>query len=217
MTEDERQVAVGLGFCHNQINTLARQLVDAAAEAGAMANVLRARGLITQEELDAERDAERARFTGLLRQEDFGIAISDEFPDKYAIPAEQIPAVDCDARYHLCRGACCALRFPLSTQDLDEGVVRWELGAPYLVRQGQDHRCVHQDRASHHCSIYEQRPGICRVYSCRNDKRIWEDFDRRVINPDLFPDTPGGRGIPHFPQGAAGNPPDMQTSSGSES
>ncbi|MDB5074288.1 MAG: hypothetical protein JWO42_467 [Chloroflexi bacterium] len=217
MTEADRQVAVGFGFCHNQVNTLARQLVATAAEAGAVANLLRARGLITQEELDSEREAERGRITGLLKQEDFGVALSDEFPDKYAIPAEQIPAIDCEARYHLCRGACCALRFPLSTQDLDEGVVRWELGAPYLIRQGQDRRCVHQDRASHQCSIYEHRPGVCRVYNCRNDKRIWEDFDNRVINPGLFPETHDGSAVPHFPQGPAGNPPDMQAQSGSNS
>ena len=214
MPDAERQVAIGFGFCHNQINALARQLVSAAAEASAVASLLQERGLITQEELDAHRIAEHERIASALHQDDIGVAITHEFPDKYAIPSEKMPEIDCDARHHLCHGACCALRFPLSSQDLEEGVVRWDLGVPYLNRQSRvDRRCVHQHRATYQCSIYEHRPGICRAYSCKNDTRIWLDFENRVINPDLFVEGSDGTLLPQFPKGLAGAAPDMRQAS----
>ena len=201
MGEDERQIAVGFGFCHNQINTLARRMVEASTQAGALASLLAERGLITQDELDTHRAAERQRLMQVLAEEDFGIAISEEFPDKYAMPAEKLPDIDCEARYHLCRAACCAMHFPLTAQDLEEGLVRWELGKPYLIRQDTHcGRCVHQDPESYRCGVYEQRPGICRAYDCRKDSRIWLDFENRVINPDLFVTMPDGTVRPTFPK-----------------
>jgi Fe-S-cluster containining protein len=200
MPEDERQVTVGLGFCHNQINLLAQRLIEAGTEAGAVARSLLARGLITEEDLALHRAGERERIEEALNQDDFGIAISSEFPDKYTIAPEAIPSIDCEDRYHLCHGACCALRFALSTQDLDEAVVRWELGRPYIIRHGTDGRCVHQERDTLHCAIYEKRPGVCRVYDCRKDTRIWTDFEQRVVNPKLFATMPDGSLRPQFPE-----------------
>jgi Fe-S-cluster containining protein len=96
--------------------------------------------------------------------------------DKYALPPG--PAIDCDARLPLCRAACCHLSFALSRQDLDEGVVRWSPREPYLIRRRADKSCVHLSAL--HCSIYAQRPAVCRKYDCRNDRRIWLDFDARI-------------------------------------
>jgi Fe-S-cluster containining protein len=33
------------------------------------------------------------------------------------------------------------------------------------------------------CTIYERRPGACRAYDCRNDRRVWLDFEARVPAP----------------------------------
>lgn len=201
MSEDERQIAVGLGFCHNEINTLARQLVAASTEVGALATILTQRGLLTREELEEQRGEERKRLMAALNRDDFGVAVSEEFPDKYNIPAEKLPVIDCEARLPLCRAACCAMRFALSAQDLDEGVARWEYGQPYIIRHNRDlGRCVHQDGTDYHCGIYDKRPSVCRVYDCRKDKRIWEDFEGRVINPDLFITMENGTLRPHFPK-----------------
>ena len=41
------------------------------------------------------------------------------------------------------------------------------------------------DRATHRCGVYEQRPIPCRGYDCREDGRIWLDFERRVVNPAI--------------------------------
>jgi hypothetical protein len=29
--------------------------------------------------------------------------------------------------------------------------------------------------------VHGQRPEACRVYDCRNDKRIWKDFEKRIL------------------------------------
>jgi Fe-S-cluster containining protein len=44
---------------------------------------------------------------------------------------------------------------------------------------------VHLERGGCRCSIYAQRPVPCRAYDCRNDKRIWADFERRIPSPEL--------------------------------
>lgn len=110
-----------------------------------------------------------------------------EEPDKYGIEAGTVH-IDCEQRLHLCRAACCRMRFVLSEQDVREGVVQWEPGAPYMNRQGADGYCVHCDAAKKGCQVYTQRPAVCRRYDCRGDRRIWLDFVERIVNPDLFPD-----------------------------
>ena len=32
--------------------------------------------------------------------------------------------------------------------------------------------------------MYENRPGVCRRYSCYRDERIWTDFDNMVLNQE---------------------------------
>lgn len=109
-------------------------------------------------------------------------------PDKYE--AESDVVIDCESRYPICKGACCKLWFALSVQDLDEGIVKWNYSRPYGIAQGSDGRCVHQDRVSRKCTVYANRPHICRTYDCSKDKRIWLDFENRVINPDIVREEP---------------------------
>ena len=186
MQGDEEQMAAGIGYCHTQIKKVANQTFVAAAEVAALARILQARGLLTEEEFLSHREAEGKRLEKIYQDQRIGIEVEERTPDKYAIDASTLPQVDCEARYHQCHGACCAMHFWLTVQDLEEGVVRWDLGRPYIIRQGSDGRCVHQDRGTLRCSVYDQRPGICRVFTCREDKRIWQDFEARIINPDLI-------------------------------
>lgn len=186
MSGDEAEITFGLVHCHNQMNALAQQIFNAAAEVRAVTGVLQARGLIGDGELATQRADEERRLRTVFQESKVGVRMSFGIPDKYTIPAEALPQIDCASRLDLCHAACCALRFPLTRQDLEEGVMRWELGEPYLNRQGTDGLCVHLNRAGEGCSIYGQRPGICRVYDCRQDSRIWLDFEQRIINPELF-------------------------------
>jgi Fe-S-cluster containining protein len=77
------------------------------------------------------------------------------------------------------------LWFALSVQDLAEGVVKWNYSLPYGIAQEPDGYCRHFDKASCQCAIYENRPLICRGYSCAEDKRIWLDFEKKILNPEL--------------------------------
>ena len=101
--------------------------------------------------------------------------------DKYAADSSSPP---CDELLPLCKARCCTLSFALSTADLDEGVIRWDYGQPYLIRQrASDGYCVHCDPDKLACSVHSHRPRVCRVYDCREDKRIWIDYARRIPQP----------------------------------
>jgi len=107
-----------------------------------------------------------------------------ETSDKYAV--EKSAVIDCENRIHLCKASCCKLWFALSVQDLDEGVVKWNYAQPYSIAQKPNGYCVHIDQTHGcNCAVYENRPLVCRTYDCREDKRIWLDFDNKISNPEL--------------------------------
>ncbi len=102
----------------------------------------------------------------------------DTGASKYETPSAPVP---CAELLPLCQARCCTLDFALSPEDLDEGVVRWDYGQPYRIRQRQSDRyCVHCDPDTRHCTVHERRPRTCRIYDCSNDPRIWIDFARRI-------------------------------------
>jgi Fe-S-cluster containining protein len=101
--------------------------------------------------------------------------------DKYT--DEETAEIDCAARIHLCQARCCSFHFYLTKQDLDEGVARWDYGNPYWIKHGEDGYCTHCDPDSRACAIHAHRPHVCRKYDCRNDKRIWIDFEARIPAP----------------------------------
>lgn len=120
----------------------------------------------------AEREAQRMTKEGHVR------VMVDETEDKYALT--DLPEIDCASRMHLCQARCCSLGFWISFQDLDEGVVKWNYAAPYHIKQAQDGYCVHNDCQTRSCQVYEHRPAVCRTYDCRQDSRIWKDFEARI-------------------------------------
>ena len=91
--------------------------------------------------------------------------------------------VDCEARLHICKAICCKLNFPLSQVEVEEGIIKWELGRPYYIRHSSDGFCCHRG-VTGQCTVYNNRPKVCRSYSCQNDERIWKDFDALVINEE---------------------------------
>jgi Fe-S-cluster containining protein len=97
---------------------------------------------------------------------------------------EPVVKVDCAARMHICHAVCCSLDFALSVEELDSGNVKWDLGRPYFIRHRADGSCVHKDLTSGRCGVYADRPGVCRSYSCANDPRIWNDFDKMELNTE---------------------------------
>ena len=77
-----------------------------------------------------------------------------------------------------CRACCCRLEVMIITDTgvPDEHVSRDELGAETMLRL-DDGWCSAMDRETFMCSIYENRPLICREYEmgsyeCRNERTV---------------------------------------------
>jgi hypothetical protein len=104
-----------------------------------------------------------------------------QYVDKYQMGPG--PDIDCGSLLHLCHARCCSFIVDLTTQDLDEGRISWEVSAPYQIRREADGYCTHLDRAGGGCTAYAQRPATCRGFDCRYDQRIWTDWERRIPAP----------------------------------
>ncbi|MBK7071206.1 MAG: hypothetical protein IPH44_02785 [Myxococcales bacterium] len=104
------------------------------------------------------------------------VVIADDV-DKYAEPPHDGPP--CLELLPICGARCCEFDVALSSQDLDEGILRWEHGRPYLLRHGPDGRCAHLGATG--CDAYAHRPATCRRYDCRDDPRVWTDYARREL------------------------------------
>jgi Fe-S-cluster containining protein len=171
----------GLRFNHLVDDQMRLKYAELAAVVRAIGETLIARGLLSAQELEERR---KVAFAGEmeLSKKEVGPRISS-VADKYNLT--DLPDIDCEALFPLCKARCCRLTFALSLQDLDERIVRWDYGAPYkIAHRSDDSYCVHNIQGTGRCGVYENRPGICRKYDCRNDKRIWTDFENKIPAPD---------------------------------
>jgi Fe-S-cluster containining protein len=90
---------------------------------------------------------------------------------------------DCSARVHLCRQACCRIfDVPLNAGEVESGRFDWNPRSPYSLHKNHM-GCVHLVEGK--CQIYHNRPATCFTYSCKKDTRIWEDYEKMVLNPSL--------------------------------
>lgn len=140
----------------------------------------------------AEQEQALAARTAELRDE---ILLSDErtadrvllgtAEDKYQVQEEAGDGgPPCAELLPLCQARCCSFEVALSTQDLDEGQLRWSYARPYLLeRRDREHggMCAYHDGAG--CTAYAARPATCRRYDCRGDARVWVDYERRILAP----------------------------------
>ena len=177
------ELAAGLLYLHSRANANTSKTLEVASFSYALIELLTERGILSLAELDERKRIVGQRLVEKFTEKGMGVALTQDAQDKYR--CDSGVQIDCAERLPLCRAACCRLRFALSLQDVEEGCVKWELGHPYMIRQGPDGYCHHLDRTTHRCSIYDRRPFVCRSYDCRKDKRIWLDFDQRVVSPDL--------------------------------
>ena len=134
--------------------------------------------------LEAATDAALDATLAAIRASDARLATRvslDLGASKYATPS---PPVPCSELIPLCGARCCTLSFALSTEDLDERVIRWDYGQPYLIAQrASDGYCVHNDPDSRGCTVHAHRPRVCRSYDCRSDARVWIDYEQRIPAP----------------------------------
>lgn len=183
------EVAAGLRYAHFRADANTGKLLEVASFLYAAIDLLREKGLIDVAELDRRKADASANLVEKFTERGMGVVYQKPERDKYAF--EGATGIDCGDRIHLCKASCCKLRFALSRQDVEEGVVRWDFSAPYVIARGDDGYCQHLDCATKCCGVYQQRPIPCRGYDCRTDRRIWLDFENRVVNPRLDdPDWP---------------------------
>jgi Fe-S-cluster containining protein len=173
----EQGVRRGLRFLHVWMSETRSDAWTATMNVETLLDLLIAKGVITAREFE-----QRKQITGPVVQKEFEAdplaPHLNMTADKYRVVS---PPIDCESRIPLCKARCCSFRFALSTQDLDEGIVRWDYAHPYInAVRASDGYCTHCQPGTFACGVYAHRPAICRQYDCRNDKRIWKDFEARI-------------------------------------
>jgi len=172
-----QEVERGWRFAHMLMTMSQIETREGLATARALGELLVARGVLSAEELQ-ERVAQARRD---LEERPVPKVMLARGGDKYA--AENNVLVDCLERLLICKARCCSYSFCLTEQDLDEGVARWDYGQPYWMRKRPNGYCVHCHPETYQCEVFAYRPLVCRTYTCREDKRIWLDFEQRVLAP----------------------------------
>jgi Fe-S-cluster containining protein len=157
-----QDVERGLRFTHVMMSVNQDQSNEAVAYVQALADVLVEKGILKHEELEEPLERAREEVAQVLMPR---VRLAD-MGDKYA--EGQAVEIDCFARIPLCHARCCTFKFFLTKQDLDEG---------------KDGYCTHSDPQTRACTIHDKRPYVCRQYDCRNDIRIWIDFEKRIPAP----------------------------------
>lgn len=140
--------------------------------------VLHRAEIVHEEAIVAEAAEQRMKIVD-ERREDARVVLGPDV-DKHAV---EVPKIDCASLMHLCKARCCRWSVPLDFTDIEDGL-RWEYARPYeLRRRKEDGYCVYSEPKTHRCNCYDKRPSICRSYDCRNDKRVWEDFEAKKPAP----------------------------------
>jgi hypothetical protein len=177
------EVADGLRYTHFRADANTGKLLEVSAFLYAAIDLLQEKGLLDIAELDQRKQQAAAHLVEKFSDRGMGVVYQKPEADKYTFTSSV--TIDCENRIPLCHAACCKLPFALSRQDVEEGIVRWEFSTPYLIAHGPDGYCQHMDREKHCCSVYANRPLPCRGYDCSQDKRIWLDFENKIINPKI--------------------------------
>jgi hypothetical protein len=129
-------VAEGFHGAHCRANGHAAKTLETAAFLYALIELLSEKGVVAIDELDERKRAAFARQKQRYAKDRMGVILQDSQIDKYAF--ERTTEIDCASRVHLCKASCCRLPFALSRQDVEERVVRWDFGVPYMIEQGAD-------------------------------------------------------------------------------
>jgi Fe-S-cluster containining protein len=152
--------------------------LESAASVEAMAELLVAKGVIDAEELATHREAAMHRIAKARAQDSSGpwlTMVPDGDRDQPAT------IVDCNARHPHCQSACCTFyRVILTEDEVRGGKLLWDLGAPYSLPRAPSGHCAYLDQNTLACTVWRDRPYVCRGYSCAEDKQIWEDFSAMI-------------------------------------
>lgn len=172
------EVLRGLIYVHNRANANTAAAHEANATLHALVELLVERGVVDGEAFEARRGKAAEQLRREYLERGMAVAMQEFGVSKYEFKGGA--EIDCANRLHLCKAACCRLPFALSKQDVQEGIVKWDLGQPYLNARDEQGYCAHLERGTCRCTVYHHRPIPCRGYDCRKDGRIWLDFEKWV-------------------------------------
>ncbi len=178
LTELRAQLERGLRFCHVITTNNQAAVHDTQATLNGLGHVLASKQKVAPAEVQQARDG----YAAAMPRPEFRARVGAA-EDKYSAEAKTVQ-IDCEARWSLCRAACCRLGYVLGIQDLEERAARWDYGNPYVILKDANGWCTHLQQGCK-CSIREQRPLSCRRYDCRHNADIWIDFERRIANPQV--------------------------------
>jgi hypothetical protein len=181
----QKDLSSGLLYTHSRINANTSKTLESTSFLYALIELLNEKGILTIEEIDDRKRQVAERLVKRFVDSGLGLMYQDPEYDKYTF--DQEADADCESRLDVCKAVCCKLPFALSKQDVEEGIIRWEFGRPYLIAHGDDGYCVHLDRNTYKCTVREHRTVPCRGFSCRNNNRwpVWDDFEKKILNPEL--------------------------------
>jgi Fe-S-cluster containining protein len=180
-----KELSSGLLYTHTRINANTNKNLEAASFLYALIELLSEKGLLTIEELDERKKQVAQRLVMRFVDSGMGLMYQDPEYDKYTF--DQEADVDCQSRLDICKAVFCKLPFALSRQDVDEGIIRWEFGRPYLIAHGDDGYCIHLDPDTYKCAVRQNRTVPCRGFDCRDNEKwnVWEDYEKKILNPEL--------------------------------
>lgn len=180
-----KDLSSGLLYTHSRINANTSKNLESTSFLYALIELLMEKGILTTEELDDRKSQVAERLVKRFVDSGLGLMYQDPEYDKYTFDKEA--DVDCESRLNTCKAVCCKLPFALSKQDVEEGIIRWEFGRPYLIAHGGDGYCVHLDRNTYKCTVREHRTVPCRGFDCRNNERwhVWVNYEKKILNPEL--------------------------------
>ncbi|HEU5003805.1 MAG TPA: YkgJ family cysteine cluster protein [Actinomycetota bacterium] len=196
--ELERQLERSSMFTQASLQKVVAQITDTRDVLAELVAILRARGILEGADTDEKEEVIEATAPAPDLAPDLappdrrppGQRPSMEEGKVWRWPAialgvdtdEHSEPVNCAERLHICQAVCCRLTFALTGPEVDAGKVRWDLGFPYHIRHDDHGTCVHNDPDGGGCTVYADRPGVCRRYSCAHDARIWTDFAAMELN-----------------------------------
>jgi Fe-S-cluster containining protein len=140
---------------------------------------LTAKGMVVPEDLKKYVETVKNEIIEKKEYASLGASIRK---DNDGIETTNFVPVNCEERLPICKAVCCKLSFALSVEEIEEGKLKWELGKPYHIRHQSNGYCCHINNENKQCNVYENRPSVCKKYSCAQDHRIWKDFDKMILN-----------------------------------
>lgn len=176
----ERQLERSSFFTHTALGVQAERINEVESFLYGVIDVLVRKGVVIPDELTRAAEDVRKEMYEKGEQAHTGVGIRIDEPGKNM---ELVP-VNCEERMHICQAVCCKLSFPLSVEEIETGMMKWDLGKPYFIRHESTGYCSHLHAKKKCCTVYENRPPVCKNYSCTGDKRIWKDFEKMELNSE---------------------------------